>query len=361
VSMMPTKSSKIKGAPIRGRNRKLEASGYSLAELMVAVAIGLVVMAGLTAVFANSIRSRSEIERTGQQIDNGRFAMQLLTDDLRNAGYLAEFNPAPLATPSSKPDACATDLAALNVALPLAVQGYDNGVNAPACLTDLRPGTDVLVIRRASTCAMGETTCDAQVNGVPYFQASGCSSVTELSAVNAVSYYALDSNVANLTMHQRDCTTLAAYRQYRVHIYFVANNDNSGDGIPTLKRAELGASGFIIVPLVEGVESLQIEYGLDTPAATTGAPAAFTANPDSYNDCAGAGCISYWRNVVAAKVNILARNTTVTPGFSDSKTYHLGLNANNSINTLGPFNDGFKRHVYAATVRLNNTSGRNTP
>jgi type IV pilus assembly protein PilW len=360
--MIPIQSRKIrKASPIRGRNRKLAESGYSLAELMVAVTIGLIVLAGLTAIFVNSIRSRTEIERTGQQIDNGRFAMQLLADDLRNAGYLAEFNPASLPTPLTKPDACATDLAALRAALPLAVQGYDNGVNAPTCLSDLRPGTDILVIRRASTCAVGEANCDAQVNGIPYFQASGCSNVTELSSVNTVNYYALDSNVANLTMHQRDCTTLASYRQYRVHIYFVANNDKRGDRVPTLKRAELGASGFIIVPLVEGVESLQIEYGLDTPASTTGAPAAFTANPDSYNACGGAGCISYWRNVVTAKVNVLARNTTVTPGWNDSKAYNLGLNADNTNNTLGPFYDGFKRHVYAATVRLNNTSGRNTP
>lgn len=359
MSMIIKSRGVIGNRALHARYRKAFQSGYSIAELMIAVTVGLLIMAGLTTIFANSTRARSENERVGQQIDNGRYALQVLTDDLHNAGYLAEFNPASLATPLTKPDACATDLATLNTALPLAVQGYDNGSSAPSCLSDVRTGTDILVIRRASTCAVGEANCDAQVSGAPYFQASACSSGTELSAVTATNYYALNTNIASLTMHQKNCTTLAAYRQYLVHIYFIANNDKRGDGIPTLKRAELGASGFTIAPLVEGVENMQIEYGLDT--AGTGAPGAFTADPDSFNSCAGALCIGYWRNTVGAKIHLLTRNTTVTPGFSDDKDYSLGLDANGTGITVGRFHDGYKRHVYETVVRLNNTSGRNTP
>ena len=74
--------------------------------------------------------------------------------------------------------------------------------------------------------------------------------------------------------------------QFRTHIYFIANNDKPGDGIPTLKRAELGPGAFTIVPLVEGVENLQLEYGLDTAVPTTGTPAVYTADPNTYNGCA---------------------------------------------------------------------------
>jgi len=348
-------------------NKGTREDGFTIVELMVAITLGLVILAGLTTIFVNNSQTRSEVERVNQQTENGRYAMQLLTDDLRNAGYLAEFNPAPLATPTTKPDPCATDLPTLNVALPVAVQGYDNGAGAPTCLSDLRAGTDILVIRRAGTCAVGETNCDALVSGAPYFQASGCSSATELSSTNITDYYALDTNLTNLTRHQRDCNppttagTLAPYHQYRTHIYFVSNNDKSGDGIPTLKRAELGASGFTIVPLVEGIENLQIEYGIDTAVPTLGTPAVFTAAPDNYNACAGVTCVGYWRNTVAAKVNLLARNTTISGGYSDSKTYSLGLNADGTLNTVGPFNDQYKRHVYTSEVRLNNSAARNTP
>ncbi|MDA8256558.1 MAG: PilW family protein [Betaproteobacteria bacterium] len=361
-----------------GTGDKPRQCGFSLVELMVAITLGLLIVAGLTTLFVKNSQTRAEIERASQQIENGRYAMQLLSDDLHNAGYLAEFDARQLATPAAKPDACAIDLATLTAALPIAVQGYDNGIGAPACLNDVMAGTDILVIRRASTCAVGDPGCDALVAGAPYFQASACNSAAELGSFNVTNHYALNTDTAQLTLHRKDCNppitpgTLAPIHQYRTHIYFVARNDKIvagiGDGIPTLKRAELGAEGFAIVPLVEGIQNLQIEYGIDgvdpasgAPAPPAGTPAVYTADPDSYKACVAATCIYYWRNVVAAKITLLARNTTITAGYRDGKNYLLGLKADGSANTVGPFNDGYKRHLYESVVRLDNPAGRNTP
>jgi type IV pilus assembly protein PilW len=334
--------------------------GYTIIELMIASTISLIILAGLVSVFANNSRTRGEIERANQQTENGRYALQLITDDLHNAGYLAEFNPTPLVTPAGKPDPCDTTVAVLNGALPLAVQGYDNGATVPTCLSDVRAGTDILVVRHASTCAVGSTGCDANVVNDVYFQTSGCNSAAELASGNVATYYVLDKNAASFTLHKKDCVTVANVYQYRTHIYFVANNDQAGDGIPTLKRAELGVATFNIVPLVEGIENLQIEYGLDTTVPTTGSPAVYTADPDSYVPCA-ASPTNCWRNTVAAKINVLARNTTTTPGYVDNKAYTLGLNFNGTANVVGPFNDAYKRHAYESAVKLNNPAGRNTP
>jgi type IV pilus assembly protein PilW len=57
-------------------------------------------------------------------------------------------------------------------------------------------------------------------------------------------------------------------------------------------------------------------------------------------------------NVTAVKIYVLIRSREPTPGYTDTKTYTLGST------TMGPFNDGFKRHVYVTTVRLPNISGR---
>lgn len=338
--------------------------GYTIIELMVSITIGLLILASLVGLFAGNSRERAEIERANQQTENGRYALQVISDDLRNAGYLATFNPGTvtgpnpqLQIPTALPNACATDLATLNSAITMAVQGYDNGTNAPACLpADLRAGTDVLVVRRASTCAVGTANCDPQVAGDVYLQASGCA-----AEFSAGTYYALDFNIGNLTLHQKDCVTAAPLYQLRTHIYFIADNDKPGDGIPTLKRAELGPGAFSIVPLVEGVENLQLEYGLDTSLPTTGTPAVYTADPNTYNACAPAVCISYWRNTVAVKVNVLSRNVTATQGFTDTKTYTLGLTAGGAANVVGPFNDGYKRHTYTSVARLYNPAGRNSP
>jgi type IV pilus assembly protein PilW len=333
--------------------------------MMVSIAIGLIVLAALVTLFAGNSRQRGEIERANEQTENGRYALQLLSEDLRDAGYLASFNPGTVAGPNSQlviptalPNACATDVPTLNSAMSLAVQGYYQGANAPACvaLADLRAGTDILVVRRASTCWVGAAGCDPQVAGDAYLQASGCA--TEFTAG---SYYVLDTNVLSLNLHQKDCVTAALLYQYRTHIYFIANDDKPGDGIPTLMRAELGPGTFTIVPLVEGIENLQLEYGLDTSVPTTGTPAVYTADPNTYNGCAPAVCVSYWRNTVSVEIDVLARNQTPTQGYTDTKTYTLGLTAAGAPYVVGPFNDVYKRHTYSTVARLYNPASRNSP
>ena len=347
--------------------KRFTSSGFSLVELMIAITIGFVILLGLSVVFYTSTVSRKETDRSARQIENGRYAMQVLSDDLKLAGYVAEFNPNVLTLPGAKPNPCLTTVADLNAQLPLHVQGYDNGAGltteCTALLADLRPNTDVIVIRRASTCVVGAAGCDANVAGTPYFQASLCGTATELASTTATDYFVLNTAAGSFTKHKKDCTTappgtIADIRRYRTHIYFVTNNDNNGDGIPTLKRAELDSTGFVVVPLVEGIENLQIEYGVDTN--NDGTPDTFTADPDAftYGACATAPCVVTWRDVMALRINVLARNTEISPGWVDTRTYTLGKKADGTDNVVAAANDAIKRHAYEGQVRMNNPSAR---
>ena len=67
--------------------------GFSLVELMIAITIGFVILLGLSVVFYTSTVSRKETDRAARQIENGRYAMQVLSEDLKLAGYVAEVNP----------------------------------------------------------------------------------------------------------------------------------------------------------------------------------------------------------------------------------------------------------------------------
>lgn len=342
-------------------------SGLSLVELMISITLGLIILAAVSTIFVNNGRARNEIEKTSRQIENGRYATQLLTEDLQASGFLSEFDPTPLDTSGllALPDACAADLATLTAALPLHIQGYDNGVSQPTCLSDVKTGADIFVVRRASTCVAGAVNCDAFVAGAPHFQASLCAPATggtQLSssptsnADYAAQHYALATAAASLTRNKTNCTSIADIRRYRTYIYFIANNSVGSDGVPTLKRAELGAGAFTIVPLVEGVENLQLEYGIDTN--DDGTPDVYTADPSIYGGCAAAACVENWRDVMSAKINVLARNVDRTSGLTDAKTYTLGQKADGSANTFGPFNDAYKRHAYTSVVRLGNPAGR---
>jgi type IV pilus assembly protein PilW len=338
--------------------------GFSLAELMIAAALSLAIMAGMTTLLVNSSKAQGEVEKSNRQIENGRFSAQLLSSDLANAGFYGEFDPTVLTSPASLPDPCLTTLAALNAALPLPVQGYDNvASNVLSCLSDVRAGTDIVVLRHTSTCVAGVGNCDPVSAGGAFFQASLCNNASELNSEDTSNFYALGTSTGTLLRHKRNCTSIADIRRFETHIYFVANNDNSGDAIPTLKRAELatvaGSLVLSIVPLVEGIENLQLEYGVDQ--VVDGRADVFTASPGTLGGCSDAACaVDNWRKVVAVKLNLLARNIEPTSSHTDSKSYVLGFKANGSANEIAAANDHYKRHVFQAVVGLPNPAGRNT-
>ena len=55
---------------------------------------------------------------------------------------------------------------------------------------------------------------------------------------------------------------------------------------------------------------------------------------------------------VTARIYVLVRSREPAPGYTDTKVYQVG------DSVMGPFNDGFKRHVYVSTLRLPNIAGR---
>jgi type IV pilus assembly protein PilW len=276
------------------------------------------------------------------------------------------------------PAPCDVSVAGLNAGLALPVQGLDDSDGGLDCLTDQKPGTDVLVVRRTSTCVAGAADCEAVTAGLPYFQASLCSNPSELNGAPA-DRYRLDTDASKLDRHQRNCTqtagtgTLAVTRRYLTRIYYIANNNAAGDGIPTLMRAELdlvgGALKFNAVPLAEGIENLQVEYGLDldnspttpapAPATPDGIADTFSAAPAKAKGCATVDCaITNWQSAVAVKLHVLAMNPAPSAGFVDTKTYVLGNDADGQPIKYPPPKDGRKRHVFETQVLLANPAGR---
>jgi type IV pilus assembly protein PilW len=253
--------------------------------------------------------------------------------------------------------------------LALPVQGIDQSTATLSCVAeDIVAGTDVLVVRRTSTCIAGAAGCDAVTASQPYFQASLCQSELSLGATDS---FRLDTDTTKLDRRQLNCTptgggTLAPYRRYLTYIYFVAKNNKTGDGIPTLKRAELSgdAAGlaYTVVPLAEGIQSLQLEYGLDNGSAD-GVADDWSADPATAGGCGATACaIDNWRSVVAVKLHLLAVNPSPSQGYVDTKTYDLGRDAaGDTITYTPPSKDAHKRHVFQSVVALPNPAGRRHP
>jgi type IV pilus assembly protein PilW len=326
--------------------------GLSMVELMIALALGLIVLAALVSVFANSSASRQEMERTSRQIENGRYAMQLLSDDIRLAGFYGEANVKAIPLPGVLPDPCSTTAADWGAAMPLHLMGYDNGAGIPTCVPGtgtLKPATDVIAIRRVATCEAGVGTCPAITGGRGYIQVAKCSTQTPITP-----YEIGIEGSATFDRQNRDCATAAGKREYMMRAYFISSDNGRGDAIPTLMRIDFNGAGFTTTPLVEGIEELHFEYGIDTD--NDGAPNAFTADPTNYI-CAGCTAITNWGNVVTVRINLLARNLEESLNYTDTKRYTLGRDAAGNEITVAP-GGAYRRHAYTSVVRVVNAAER---
>jgi type IV pilus assembly protein PilW len=325
------------------------AGGFSLVELMVSLTIGLLLLTALATVFSNSSRMQREVTLSAQQIENGRSAIDSVSEDVRHAGFWGYYGGS-LTAPGALPDPCALDAPSLAAAMALPVQGFNAPIaTLPTCLpaANYVAGTDILVVRHASTLPAGALSANnmyIQTNTTNTLVAAG-SATFNLTARNGTG-----SNVA------------APIRAYETHIYFVspcsvsagatcAASDDGGKPIPTLKRLELTLDGggnlnMVTVPLVEGIENFQVDYGRDTDGDGSPDGAAYIADPAT---------IPNWMQVMAVQLYILARNTDVSTGYTDNKTYQLG-----TAGTITPTGAAtqYRRHVYTSVVRVKNPSER---
>ena len=374
----------------------MRARGFSLVEFMIAITIGLFLVAGLVYLIAETSRSRSEMERSSRQIENGRYALERLSEDLRHAGFFSEFfclrsgiggvaclavtiPPFPANVAAAQP--CTTNAALLESGMALPIQGYAGAASAAALLAaypelaacpvladDYEPNTDVLVIRRAATTFAATTPAELAAlpaDSQPYIQTTAREYLIRSG-----------TNKAQLTLTRQTVNStvdvLAYVRRYMVRIYFVSKCNafaagqtkctaaaDNGIPVPTLKMLELGNGAFTTVTLAEGIEQLQFDYGIDSAGTDGIADGALSAcnpcDPDPSNNALA------WSNVVSVQVNLIARNTEQSPNYTDDKTYNLGTFGVYTPPAPAPGADDirrYRRHAYTAMVRLNNVAMR---
>lgn len=365
--------------------------GLSLIELMISIAIGLLLTAAMGSLILSTTNSHAELAKLNRQIENGRYAFETVAEDLRHAGNFGMFVPTQL-TGNSAPDACTNVAATLLTSLSFPVQGISNyGTGAAedlrtslfnSCLpaSAIMPNTDVLLIRRSSTVTWTMTS-----TGATYLvDADGTATATTLTPnqhflqagfqvstkISAVINTPIDPLVTTFNLKKKDAgtgtstgnpdtyNTPADLHPLLVHIYFVSPCseevlDCSGKAqLPTLKRLELLAGTWNLTSIAEGIEQFQVDYGVDPNGSVgTGTVGSFyqctptSGSPITYET----GCT--WQDVVAVRVNVLARNNEPSTGYTDAHTYNLGL-----WGTKAATNDHYKRHVFSGVVRINSSS-----
>lgn len=322
-------------------------SGLSLIELMISLALAALFLLGIVVLFQQSKSSALQDEQIARMQENGRYALRVLSRELSMMNYFGGMidvdtsEPLQFESKLDEEDGCNADWL-LEIDTPLEFSDKDDStdnVDDPdyTCInenTEIVDGTDVLAIKRVGDYAAREYDADGDVTGTltaktPYFFTNGslgvlynAASSTDTCAACALSVPQFSSNI----------------RQYQPQIFFVRPNSAGADGIPSLVRETLVEDAMQAQVLVEGIEDMQVEWGVDGNDLDL-APDYYTPDPDG----------TELGNAVSARIFLLVRSLNQVTGYVNDKTYNLGSKV------IEPSNDAFYRRVYSTTVQLRNS------
>ena len=314
--------------------------GVSLPALLISMALGLLLAGMLVWSYAEARRQFLIADELARMHENGRFALALLRRELTLAGFLGGLAPhARPSLPAFVPGcgvAARWPLAAFR-ALDMQVD-YDGGAPQTVsgtvldCLPSsmLQRGSDLLAVRRTA----GEATLS---NGQLAGAAGGVDRgywYLRLAAGGARAQWWQAGRIAAAEARPGsgvDYWRLLA-RVFYVRRYSIA----PADRIPTLCAAALAPSGVFSQCLVEGVERLHIELGVDHNG--DGAPDYYALEPDA----------GQLQQAVTARIALLVRSVAPVAGYSGPRQHTLGQLS------FTADSDGYVRRVFSTTVALRN-------
>jgi type IV pilus assembly protein PilW len=314
--------------------RNLRQSGVTLVELMVAMVLGLILLAGVLTVFVGAKHGFNRNQNVGRMQEDARFAIEELTRDLSMAGFYAELVDPASVTADATLDV-GTDCGPAGEknwifqlvrpdGQPDSVNVVDNATGAEAaaafgCIdaASFQDSTDVVAVKR--------------VLGAP------------APALTAGRTYVRTNDTVGLLYVDPTPTVIAAATgdwEYAPRIYYIRTYANvPGDGVPTLcrKTLEAGAPPTMVDSCIaQGIEDLQIDWGLDSDG--DGATNYYVSTPTA----------TEMTQVVAVRVSLLARSAAGDTTYVNDKTY--------TISDAPPRTpkDNFYRRIYTATVVVHN-------
>jgi type IV pilus assembly protein PilW len=226
--------------------RPVRHGGFTLVEMMISMAIGLVLILGAVTIYTNGRQNFQTFESVAKLQDDARYALELMAPDVRLAGFWGRTNEAAfIDVPVDIDVTCAgVDVADWALQLDAGVAASDDSFDLPCPpFGSHRADTDVLVLRHAS--------------GQPTALRPGRLQVQS----NRMSGTLLDDGELPAGFDPAPAT---ATHDLQVHAYYVDDTSSVG-GLPSLRRMALVADGLIEdQEIIPGVENMQVQFGVDT-------------------------------------------------------------------------------------------------
>ena len=340
--------------------------GFSMVELMVALVITLILLAGIGQIFLSSKKSFVIQNALARIQENGRYAMDVLASDLRRAGYWGGNADISTITGSQGVNLAAAEECTDTTAGPSdwtrmlgrSVYGLDlTGTQKPSdtgndytCIknTGATPYVrgDVLLVRYAHASAIGSITKPLPCNkSAPNTTIKDCypneyflrSSLFRGRLFKGSESEATGNNLSAPAVRTAELVA---------HAYYIGTSSNASacpaDGaVPTLYRISLVNGAFSAEEVAYGVDNLQVKYGVDTSGDNA---------VDHYYDADEIDSTN-WKNVVAARVWLLVRAECPETGYTNDNTYAMS-EPYTPTDTAGR---GYRRKLYTSTIKLRNS------
>jgi type IV pilus assembly protein PilW len=280
--------------------------GLSLVELMIAITLSLLLIAGVLQIFLSSKQTYSNNNALSRVQESGRFAMEFLTQDIRNIGYKGQC----LGTPLNH------GITNALWRLDAPIQGWNNITNKPTHVVGTPiAGTDMLLVKLAAG-GPGLATNRENTAGADTINLGASSSISKGAVTLISDAISCDLFINNALSNANSVAKNGApawTHDYTVETevlplqnatYYIRANVGRP---PSLIRERLTVASEAPAwspaeELVDGIEDMQILYGV--------------AGPDKQvNDYVTANSVKDWNEVVSVRLHILAvsTETNVTP------------------------------------------------
>ncbi len=282
-------------------------AGLSLVELMIAITLSLLLIAGVLQIFLSSKQTYATNNALSRVQESGRFAMDFLTQDIRNTGYKGQCLGQPLTHGTID----------ILWRLDNPIEGWNNITNKqPTHLTDTPvTGTDTIRIKLAAgpgevqaasgntatnnTISLGANTSGVAQHAITLISdAIACDLFRNTATSNATSV--AKAAGVNWTHNYTGNTEVLPLQNATYYIRANAGRPNS------LVRQRLSTSttdpAWVTEELVDGVQDMQILYGI-------------AGANRQVSDYVTANNVTNWDNVVAVRINLLvvSADTNVVP------------------------------------------------
>jgi type IV pilus assembly protein PilW len=352
-------------------------SGLSLIELLVALAVGSMIIVGAVFVYSQSRNNFALNESTARLQEEARYVLSLLEPDLQLAGYYGYTNSSDdflivdgtgSGIPTSKlqqadprfsgltaaAHACGDNFA---VDLMATVQGLNNvasdaafepgpnadtpGPTSGCARNSVQPGSDSLTIRRASTAAAGASALRVQL------YVSRLKQTNQRIMLDGVAPGPVSAGVQEI-------------RNLVVRTFYVAADSDGRPGTPALRMIALDdGQTFTDIEVMPGVEDMQVQFGVDTGDYNNDGIIDLDADGNGMPDAPNGFATRYVNadspllpgaQVVSVRLWLRLRAAEREVGHVDDRTYAY---ADTTFTPAGP-DAGFRRVLVSRTVQLRN-------